>query len=288
MHFIEDEQGRVLRLKQGLRDRDLVLQFQLPKNFAGQARLVRNGNNNLGILSLPIPLQAEARTPLDLCLVMDCSGSMSGDAIQQSRQALAAVAANLDENDRIQVLRFGSSMIPMLRRPMSCTPIVLTSLQECANTLNADLGGTEMGKALEHAIRDLEGADTDVERNRVIVMVTDGAVHPHEVEAAREQAQRQGIRIFVVAVGSSAGTDVLAPLAQQTGAALERAVPAEPIDAAVMRQIRRARTHKPVAIEIDWGTAKAQALPLTPAFSGDAVMAIAQLPANTSIHAVVR
>jgi hypothetical protein len=86
------------------------------------------------------------------------------------------------------------------------------------------------------------------------------------------------VRLFVVAVGSSAGTEVLGPLAQATGATLERAVPAEPIDAAVMRQFRRARQAGPVQLRVRWPQAGALALPVGNVYAGDAVQVAAVLP----------
>ena len=85
---------------------------------------------------------------------------------------------------------------------------------------------------------------------------------PHEIEDAQARAVDAGIRIFIVAVGSSAGVDVLGPLAASTRAVLELAVPAEPIDEAVMRQLRRARETGPLQVRIDWGSRAARPLPL--------------------------
>ena len=42
---------------------------------------------------------------------------------------------------------------------------------------------------------------------KYVLLVTDGAVQPRELDRAREQAIGLGIRIFVIAVGGSAGTD---------------------------------------------------------------------------------
>ncbi|MDN5924013.1 MAG: VWA domain-containing protein, partial [Xanthomonadales bacterium] len=147
--------------------------------------------------------------------------------------------------------------------------------------------GTEMGAALEAAIQALTQSADEPERNRAIILVTDGAVQPDEIEQAEDAAIEYGIRLFVVAVGSSAGADVLAPLALATQAALERAVPAEPIDEAVMRQVRRAHAGAPIDIHIDWGTPDALPLPLNHAWAGDAITAWAMLPAGGPLQASV-
>lgn len=285
--FASDENGQQLRLNQAMLDRDVVLIFDLPADFHGQGRLVRDGDAAIGMVSFNVPTSNSKPHPCDLCLVMDGSGSMTGDAIVQSRAALTAVAGLLGDQDRIQVLRFGSSTVPLFRRPLKASTRVRHALGELSNTIASDLGGTEIGDALRSAINALTSLDAASERNQAIVLVTDGAVQPHEIEAAQTRARESGIRIFVVAVGSSAGADVLEPLATDTAGILERAVPAEPIDEVVTRQLRRAREAAPVAITIDWGCAEARPLPIHPAYAGDAVTAIAMLPADHAFDVTV-
>jgi len=268
----------LLKLDGAMLDRDFVLAFDLPDHGAARARWIADGEQSIGVLSFvpAAPPTERTESGLDLCLLLDGSGSMSGDAIAQSRQALLSLAHALDESDRIQVMRFGSSVVRLFRRPLQASMRVKESLAALATTVDADLGGTEMGDALNLAIDALQAA-RETNRPALIILVTDGAVQPAELEAAQRRAQTAGVRIFVVAVGSSAGVDVLAPLATATQGTLERAVPAEPIDAAVMRQLRRARAGAPLAIQINWGEG-VEALPLGIVYPGDAVTAIARLP----------
>jgi len=281
--FAQEDGSLVLHLSQAMLDRDLVLRFELPQALLSQGRLIADGDQSIGVLSFSTPANAATATPTDFCLLLDGSGSMAGDAIMQSRQALSAVAASLGDEDRIQVLRFGSTTVPMFRRPLKGTLRVREALQSLADTVEADLGGTAMGSALDSAMNALNGLDSQA-RSQAIILVTDGAVQPNELEGAKTRAFGAGIRIFVVAVGSSAGADVLAPLAESTRAVMERAVPAEPIDACVMRQLRRARESTPLQIEVDWGSSRARPLPIPVAYPGDAITAMAFLPAEQAFQ----
>ncbi len=285
--FSSDAHGQSLQLNRAMLDRDLVLVFDLPSNFFGQARLLRDGDKAIGMLSFNLPLDLQTNVPTDFCLVLDGSGSMTGDAITQSRAALQALAENLSEQDRIQVLRFGSSVVPLFRRPLKASVRVRDAMSALARTIDSDLGGTNMDAALERAMDGLLASGEVAGRNRAIIMVTDGAVQPYQVEETKERASELGIGIFVVAVGSSAGSDVLEPLALATRGVLERAVPAEPIDAAVMRQVRRARSAHPVDIQIDWGHSDVKPLPIDPAYAGDAVTAFASLPLDAAFRPTV-
>lgn len=286
--FSTDGNTQYLRLNQAMLDRDLVLVFDLPAERVAQGHLIADGDAAIGMLTFTTPKRIGLAGPCDLCLVLDGSGSMSGDAIQQSQDALRAVAGALQEDDRVQILRFGSRTVPLFRRPLKASVRVREAMLSLVETINSDLGGTEMGDALDRSIDALSALGRDPARTQAIILVTDGAVQPGEIKNAQERAIEAGIRIFVVAVGSSAGVDVLRPLAARTRAVLERAVPAEPIDEAVMRQFRRAREVGPLPIEIDWGSQESSPLPLDITYSGDAVTAVSMLPVGRSFSARVR
>jgi Ca-activated chloride channel family protein len=275
-----------LSISEAMLDRDLVLIFELSQDLPPVAKLVDDAEQAIGLVSLVLPTSQHHPKPLDLCLVLDCSGSMSGDAIEQSRVAVQAVIASLEAADRIQVIRFGSSVRPMFRRPLRATPQVCNSLRELISTINADLGGTDMGVALERSLLQLGAVNES--RSRAVVLVTDGAVQPDDVAEAAEAAASAGVRIFVVAVGSSAGAEVLAPMAESTGAVMERSVPGESIDAGVMRQFRRARELGPLRVEVQWPTSVASPIPMGLAYPGDAITLAAILPRESAGRTVVR
>ena len=280
-------EGRLeMTLSAAMLDRDLVLTFELSQNLPPTARLIHDGEGVLGLVSFVLPERNDAPGPIDLCLVLDGSGSMEGDAIKQSRQATRAIIDALGDTDRIQVLRFGSSVTPMFRRPLLATARVRDTLRELVPTIDSNMGGTEMGDALAKALEQL--GDAEAGRSRAIILVTDGAVQPGDIADARLGALIAGVRIFVVAVGSSAGTEVLGPMAEATGAVLERAVPAEPIDVGVMRQFRRAREPGAVALEFEWPGAGATPIPAGVAYPGDAVDLAAALSGLLGGDVVVR
>lgn len=277
LRFAVQDGEPVLRLDDAMLDRDLVLEIDLGQEPDSTTRWIADGEGSIGMLTFMVPcLEQIEPAPRDVCLVLDCSGSMAGDAIGQSRKALAAVTDALGHGDRVQVIRFGDSNERFFRRPLPATPQVKQALAELATVIGADRGGTNLSEAIQEALRTLNALEGDKHR-KVVILVTDGAVQAHMIRKAQQEAQSLGIRVFVVAVGSSAAAEVLGPLAESTGGTMERAVPAEPIDVAVMRQFRRARS-LPVAMEVDWGGQDAQPLPLRVTYPGDAVTVVAMFP----------
>lgn len=275
--FQHRDGAMVLELGPSMMDRDLVLGFTLQEWLQPIGRRIADGSGSLGAVTVLLPTAEQTPSqPRDVCLLLDCSGSMNGDAIEQTRKAVRAVADCLQEHDRIQVLRFGSRIVPLFRRPLRASTRVQSALHSLSDTVRADLGGTEMGEALGRALDQLEALEGGP-AEKVVVLVTDGAVTPHQVEGARARAIAEQVRVFTVAVGSSAGVDILEPLARDTGAVLERAVPAEPIDAAVLRQFRRARSG-PIVPTVDWGVAVEREVRPSAAYPGDAVTFLAWWP----------
>lgn len=279
--FVRQGGSLELSIGQAMLDRDLILNFDLDHDLAPTGRQIEDGDATLGLASFTLPCRHGPAHAMDLCLVLDGSGSMTGDAIEQSRKAVAAVIDALADGDRIQLLRFGSSIVPMFRRPLRATLRVREALRELLPTIQANLGGTDMGDALERALTELGTLDhqpAEGKRTRAIILVTDGAVQPADLAAAQAAAIHAGMRIFVVAVGSSAGAEVLEPLAAATGAIMERAVPAEPIDAGVMRHFRRAREASAAALQVRWPDRQATPIAMGIAYPGDAVNVAALLP----------
>ncbi len=270
--FTRQDGELVLALATAELDRDLVLLFDLDAALAPAVRSVADGEGTFGLASVVVPRDAVPALPLDLVLLLDGSGSMQGDATAQSRAAVHAIAAALDPADRIQAIRFGSSTRPLFRRMLKATPQVAAALAELAGTVDADLGGTEMGVALDCALGHLPDAEPG--RRRAIILVTDGAVQPEDIADARHALREAAVPCFVVAVGSAAGVDVLEPLAVTTHATLERAVPMEPIDACVMRQFQRARA-QPLAVKARWEGVEAEPLAMPLAYPGDVLQVAA-------------
>lgn len=277
---VEHYEGRVVvSCDSAMMDRDLVLGFELKGALTSSGWLFRGEDSDIAAVTLvaPMPEQGSKNTRIDVSLLLDGSGSMTGDAIAQSRRAVEVVLEQLDDQDRIQIMRFGSAHKNLLRRPMRATPRVKKTLSDLIPSIQADLGGTEMGSALMSAVEQLASL-TQAGREQSIVLVTDGAIHPDDVRDATKKAVDAGVRVFVVAVGSSAGVEALQPLADETGGHLERAVPTEPIDQCVHRQFQRSRLAKLQSVEIDWPAAPLEVLPSPEVYPGDAVTLMARLP----------
>ncbi|MBC7378595.1 MAG: VWA domain-containing protein [Burkholderiaceae bacterium] len=232
--------------------------------------------NNTFDASAPVVMMAALQPPtgaprerIALKLLVDCSGSMNGDSIASARAALRGVVAGLNENDRLSLSRFGST-VEHLFAPSLAKPQALRHLQPLIEGIQADLGGTEMEGALS-AVFELprfehNGAD--------VLLITDGEIwHAEEMIAS---ARNSGHRVFAIGVGSAPAEGVLRALAESTGGACEFATPGEALEAAARRMLHRMRQAVHTNVRIDWGSAPAWSSgPAPSVFGGDTVIALA-------------
>lgn len=227
--------------------------------------------------SAPVVMMAALQPPtgaprerIALKLLVDCSGSMNGDSIASARAALRGVVAGLDARDCLSLSRFGFR-VDHLFAPALARPQALRHLQSLIDGIQADLGGTEMGRALS-AVFELPrsaahcGAD--------VLLITDGQIwQTSEMIAA---AQESGHRVFAIGVGSAPAEGFLRLLAESTGGACEFATPGEALEDAARRMLQRIRQPVFTNVRVDWGAAPAWAsCPAHSLFAGDTVIATA-------------
>jgi hypothetical protein len=171
------------------------------------------------------------------------------------------------------MLGFGSSIWEWADHLQICKKDVMTEARSFARSLQANLGGTEIGPALGRA-RQILGRSRDGH----ILLITDGEVS--NWQSIVSKASRSRHRIFAVGVGSAVSEAFLRELSQSTSGACELTAPGEDIALPVLRQFDRMRAARSRRVEILWPEGATQ---LTPAhtplvFEGDTLIASAVMP----------
>lgn len=228
--------------------------------------------------------------PLAVKILVDCSGSMQGDSIAAARRALQAIVAGLHEGERFSLSRFGSTVEHRSRALWRTSPATRLAGLRWAAQLQADLGGTEMEKALDSTLAlagDAEASPGAGEGAAPVdlLLITDGQIHAIERTVAKARAL--GHRVFVVGIGSAPAESVLRRLADETGGACDFVAPGEAVEPAVLRMFARLRSQRMAALELAWPAGVKpvwmSALPGS-VFDGDAVTVwarFAQVPDGT-------
>jgi Ca-activated chloride channel homolog len=137
-------------------------------------------------------------TPREAILIIDTSGSMAGQSIEQARAALLKALADLQPRDRFTVIEFNSTMHLLFNEPVPASPVNLARARQFVWGLQAN-GGTEMYQALSAAF----SMKSDGEYLRQIVFITDGAVGNEDQLMTLIKQQLGAARLFTVGIGSA-------------------------------------------------------------------------------------
>ena len=136
--------------------------------------------------------------PLERIIVLDKSGSMGGEAMREAKQAVQYAIANLSSNDRINIIAFDDGAYTLYNEAKILTPEVRAEAQRFVDGIEAG-GGTEMLAALSMA---LDG-QTNQERIRQVIFVTDGAISNEEALFKQINNRLGDSRLFTVGIGAA-------------------------------------------------------------------------------------
>ena len=271
---IPEETGLRLRLAQGSAplDRDLVLLIRAAADArAGQALVARDLTPGVGdtpqetvvLLSVQPQLPVAADTGgHDYVLVADASGSMAGDSIAQTREALLAILDRLQPADRFNLIVFGSAPAALFPGLVAADSPHLACTRQSVRYLEADRGGTEIGAAMRLA----HGHRQD--RTLDILLITDGEAW--DTKAMIRFARQTGDRVFTIGVGAAVATDLVQGMAQATGGACTLVHPNEAMGDKIVRQFARIRAPR-ASVTLTWPGAPRWQWPVPgePVFAGD-------------------
>ena len=191
------------------------------------------GEDGYYMLLIAPPASTDAAVvPRDLAFVLDVSGSMSGEKIEQAKAALRQALATLGRSDRFKLVAFSTRVVPFRDAYVTATPENVQAAREFLDRLVAD-GGTNIAGALDAVL----GTSADAERLPVVVFVTDGNPTVGEQAPDRiagEAAARVGrARIFTVGVGFDVNTYLLDRLAAEGHGSAEYVAPNANIEIAM-------------------------------------------------------
>lgn len=200
-------------------DRDLVVRWPVAQAQPGVTLAVTrpaadraNSARAYGLLTLvPPSLRARTTGPVarDLCLLIDTSGSMGGEPLDQARRVLAALIDTLGDGDTLEMIEFSNRARRWKKEPLKATQSNRNDARKWLAALNAG-GGTEMREGLMEALAPLRA-----ESQRQIVLVSDGAIgFEAEIVADILAKLPAGSRLHTVGVGSGVNRSLTQPAAR--------------------------------------------------------------------------
>ena len=243
------EGGKRIELnKGGMLDRDFIVAIE-DLSSASYAVTTRDNDGYDVVASFCPKLQEEKSSPLALKILVDCSGSMEGESMEQAQEALNDLLLQLQPEDMVSYSKFGTEVRHITQQLEKCTPkYIKNTLAKAVYQTHADMGGTELNKALTSSFK-LSFAKA-FEEGCDLLLITDGDVW--DIDDTIRQAKVSNHRIFAIGVGSAPAESLLRELAEKTGGACELITPHESISGGVLRMLQRMRSARSASVQIAW------------------------------------
>ena len=168
------------------------------------------------LLSPKAELPANARVARDVVFVVDTSGSMQGEKMDQAKRALEFCIKALSPEDRFGMVSFATTTNRFEEKLLPVNADNIRRGVEWVRNLNA-VGGTAINDALEAGFA-LRGGDA---RNFTMVFMTDGQPTIGEQDPAQilknvQKRNTNNTRIFVFGVGEDVNAHLLDQVADTT------------------------------------------------------------------------
>jgi Ca-activated chloride channel family protein len=196
----------VIRLaKQVIANQDFVLSWQ--PELGSTAKVAHfqqylNGQQFGLLMIYPPDLATQTVQELDreVIFVLDTSGSMSGESLNQAKRALLLALSELKAKDRFNVIEFNSYAQNLWQDSKPATLAAITEARNFIVNLSAN-GSTEMASALNLALKQ---QDKQVAAGiRQVVFITDGSVGNEESLMSLISEKLHNSRLFTVGIGSA-------------------------------------------------------------------------------------
>ncbi len=259
---------RIITLSSGsaYMDRDFVLLLKKPSGSTGQALCAPDEDGYVVLASFhPAFPDDVPRSPRCVKLVVDCSGSMGGDSIAQAKTALHEIISLLKPTDYFNLIIFGTGFHLLFPEPVIASKENIRAAALYVEKIDAYMGGTEIGSALNAAYRCgiIEGLPVD------LLLITDGQVWNHEKVV--EDAIKSGHRIFTVGVGSAVSESFVRRIAETTAGACELVTPRENMSEHIVRHFMRIDQPRAKTVKIEWSTTPVYQVPgvIKSVYAGD-------------------
>lgn len=169
----------------------------------------------------------------DVVVVLDNSGSMSGEKLTQAKDALKFILKNLNREDRFNVVGYNDQVEPFFDKLVDADERRVAEALERTDRIDAT-GGTNIHDALQVALKQC----TDKARPMYVMFLTDGQptvgkVKDADILADTKSANGCNARVFAFGVGYEPNVRLLDKLAAENGGRSDYVKPKEPIETKV-------------------------------------------------------
>lgn len=214
---------------------EVTLLIPIRRSTSAAISLLANAPGNddgFALITLSPPAVHPRAVPRDLTFVIDVSGSMSGQKIEQARAAGKQILRTLSPMDRFRLIDFSSDVRTFRNDFSTATRENIGAAERYLDQLDAE-GSTNIAGALDEAL----SAPVQAGRLPIVLFLTDGQPTVGErdasVIAANVAKQRGSRRLFTFGVGADLNVSLIEQLALEGRGTASFVRPEESVERAV-------------------------------------------------------
>ncbi|KAI8800014.1 von Willebrand factor type A domain-containing protein, partial [Cladochytrium replicatum] len=198
----------------------------------------------------------------EIIFVVDRSGSMAGSKMEQTRSALQMFLRSVPPRSYFNVVGFGSSTQKLFDASVEYTEETLKSASTHASTMSADLGGTEIYKALSAAF-----SSRRIDMPTQVIILTDGEAWDVEniirlISDQVDSGKKNGAkfaRLFSLGIGNQVSTELVNAMARAGEGYAQFCAVGERMEKKVVRMLKNCLTPPMADCKVDWGLVETDA-----------------------------
>lgn len=156
-------------IKNKKNENSIILQFKT-KEIIENMIMLPTKDNYCSVLVVGNSEQQHINKSQEYIFLVDCSGSMRGNSIQNAGQCLELFIRSLPKDCSFNIIRFGSSYKPLFSNSRKYNEKTAKEGIKLAQTIKSDLGGTDIYEPLSQIFT------TKPTNQRFIFILTDGEV----------------------------------------------------------------------------------------------------------------
>jgi Ca-activated chloride channel family protein len=203
--------------------------------------------DGFALITVSPPKMRARATPRDVTLVIDVSGSMSGNKMVQAREAAKQVLEALSEGDRFRIVDFSTDVRTFRDNWAAVNAVNMREARRYLDALEAQ-GSTNIAGALDEAL----SSSSEASRMPVVLFITDGepSVGERNPTALAERAARQRgrHRVFTFGLGADVNVQLVEQLALEGRGSAHFVRPNESVERTV--GLVASRLSSPVATDV--------------------------------------
>lgn len=239
LEFSNDKNDIIIRLAKEIEylDRDLVLNLVLNNVLKNSfsSGIYKKGEGFGAIRFIPeLEEYQTKRENKEYIFILDTSGSMDGEKLQQGKRALKICLRNLLEGDTYNIISFSNNFSRFEKELVNYSQVYLDKATKWIDSLTA-YGGTEILEPIKYALELPKKKDVE----RVIFLFTDGQVYndQHIFQTVRDK--NNGVRLYPFGIDTAVNKYFIDELAVSGNGLPEFVYPGERIEDKVINQLSR-------------------------------------------------